>query len=117
MCQNEEQVGPSLWHPGKLEGGRSCLLDRPSVLSRCPLEPGEMVPAWVSQELGSRGGGEDYHVRSCPSRFESLGISCLRSTLSHGESGAGLGALGSTGVGAGRQLSACEQRRDLKRER
>ena len=70
MCQAKEQVGPSLWHLGKPEGGRSCLLDRPRVLSRRPLEPGEMVPAWVSQELGSQGSGEDYCVRSRPSRFE-----------------------------------------------
>ena len=54
----------------KLKDGRSCQLDRPRVLSRHPLEPGEMVTAWLSQERGTQGGGEDYHVRSCPSRFK-----------------------------------------------
>ena len=43
------------------------MLGRPSILNRCPLKPGEMVPTWMSQELGSQRDGEDHVVRLCPS--------------------------------------------------
>lgn len=70
MCQEEEQICPSLRHRGKLDNGGSQLLDRPNILNRCPLKPGEMVPTCMSQELGSRRDSEDHVVRPCPSGLE-----------------------------------------------
>lgn len=51
MYQEKEQIGPSLWHLGTLEGGGYQLLDRPRILKRCLLEPGEVVAMVKSQEL------------------------------------------------------------------
>ena len=51
MCQEEDQIGPSLQHLGKPEGRGSQLLDKPSILKRCLLEPREVVPTVKAQEL------------------------------------------------------------------
>lgn len=47
-----EQICSSLGHFEKPKGRGSELLDRTFIPDRCPLEPGDVVPALMSQELG-----------------------------------------------------------------